>query len=684
MKTLYLLVISLALTAATHAQSAVNATGAVNPSSYGPPSNGDATLTTGAISSGGTNLALGSAASFSRGQGIFVGHAGAACGTIRGTPCPRGPVPSLSTVGTPGTTTYSYRVSCLDALGGISPAGPAANITTGNATLSAANSNLLTLTGTAGCIELAIYRNNALIATQYAPPSGTYTFNDTGAKPPTANRDLPLSPPSSALNDNLVATITALSGSTATLSAPAGATVSGTKIYHSDTPLLQAAINTNRPVTGDSNYRINYPINLVSHGGTFTFSALCDTGDLCVDATGQYNLTLDNVSLNSYGTLTAPSSIGLFCARNATNPFSQYLNTTNLYVLVSNPLSAHGAVAFYNYGCEIENHVGINLNGDNWAVLTANNVWSVSSPFDSKQVTGLQSMSQLTFLHPTGGAGGYAFLLENAYTINILSGYFNGGHSTTHPWTIEIIGQAGHLSITGFRTEDREGFIHLAPGAILNEAKIWVDAYRTNATRPQIYLDKSAYIVNSDITVDDYGGSAVNAPLIGGVTACAVTNSTLFVGIHETFDPLGCPGANNVVRNINSGYTNFSGPSIVASGTPNSQQTLANPNLSGAIGVSQLYVPGATSPTTSAYGAGYVFGWAANACGTGLPDFAMTNQADGCVLRYQENTRVLHIGPTDNGLIAGQGFTTGFTGTKTIGACVMTITKGVITNVTGC
>jgi hypothetical protein len=95
-------------------------------------------------------------------------------------------------------------------------------------------------------------------------------------------------------------------------------------------------------------------------------------------------------------------------------------------------------------------------------------------------------------------------------------------------------------------------------------------------------------------------------------------------------------------------------------------------------------VPGATSPTTSGYGAGYIFGWAANACGTGQPDFPMTNQADGCVLRYQQNTKVLHIGPTDNGLIAGQGFTTGFTGTKIIGACVMTITKGIITNVTGC
>jgi hypothetical protein len=362
------------------------------------------------------------------------------------------------------------------------------------------------------------------------------------------------------------------------------------------------------------------------------------------------------------------------------------LNTTNLYVNVSNPLSAtgHGAVGFYNYGCEIENHIGINLNGDNWVVLTQDNVWSVSSVFDATQVTGPQSMSQLTFLHPTGGSEGIAFLLENAYTINVLSGYFNGGNSKAHPWSIEIMGQVGHLSITGFRTELREGFIHLAPAADINEARIWVDAYRQNATRPQIYLDKSAFINNSDITIDDYGGSATNAPLIGGVTPCAVSNSTLFIGIHETFDSFGCSGANNLVRNINSGYTNLSGPSLVASGAAASQQILANPNRSGAIGVSQLYVPGATSPTTSAYGAGYVFGWAANACGTGQPDFAMTNQADGCVLRYQQNTRVLHIGPADNGIIAAQGFTTGFTGTKTVGTCVMTITNGVITNVTGC
>jgi hypothetical protein len=354
-------------------------------------------------------------------------------------------------------------------------------------------------------------------------------------------------------------------------------------------------------------------------------------------------------------------------------------------VNVSNPLSGtgHGAVDFYNFGCEIQNHISPNLNGDNWVVLTSSNIWNVPSLFDATEASGPQSMSQVTFLNPVGGGGAYAFLLDGAYTVNILGGYFNGGNSTAYPWAVGVENQVGHIWIDGFRTELRSGFLYGFPGATINESKVWVDAYRQNATTAQVFLDTGSYINNSSFTVDDYGGSSTNAPLVTAVTPCGVLNSTLFVGVHETFDVLGCAGGNNVIVNTNTGVTNTSGASVIATPT-GVQQTLANPNLMGTIAVSQYFVPGATSPATSAYGARYVFGWTANGCGTGQPDFSLINGSDGCVLRYQQNTKVLHVGPTDSGTISGAGFTSGFTGTKTVGACVMTITNGIITNVTGC
>jgi hypothetical protein len=272
--------------------SGVSVNGVVNPDSYGVPSKLNATTTTGSITGGTSSLAVASATSFVVNNGIFINHAGAACGTTRGTACPTGPSPVITQGGAAGGTSYSYRASCIDGLGGVGVAGSTVTTTTGNASLSATNFNILTFTGVAGCIEIVVYRNGALIGELYAPLSGSYTFNDVGKTALASHRDIPVAPSASALNDNYVGLITAINGNTLTLNVAAGASVTNALILHSDTPLVQAAISASGLISGYTSYQINYPISAINKGGFYTLTLFCDTGDLCFDATGQNFLTL--------------------------------------------------------------------------------------------------------------------------------------------------------------------------------------------------------------------------------------------------------------------------------------------------------------------------------------------------------------------------------------------------------
>lgn len=516
-----LLILTIAGQGIAHAQ---------NPSTFGRPSRLDPTHTTASIQASSRTLTLASPASFSSTQGILIAHAGPACGVTRGTPCPTGPLPTLATT-RPGPP-QTYRTACIDGLGGISPAGPPAR--------SQGPANL-TLPPLPGCIAVAIYRNDSLIALQYASLTAPYTFADTGQPPVLHQRDLPLTPPQTPLSDNLPAQITTLTGTSAQLSTPALTSVANAQLFHSDTPLVQAAIAvSNAPIVGDTAYRINYPLNLTGRGGSLQLSLLCDTGDLCLDATGQYNLTLSSVSLNTFGTLTQPSTIGLFCARSRQHDFSQYLNTDHLFVDLKPALSptGHGTVAFYNHACEIQNHLAPQFNADQLVVLTSNNLWNVHSPFDGTEIEGSQSMSQVSFEQPSGATLGAFFTLENAYSIGIYGGYNLGASSRTNPWAFELYGQNGDLHVLGYRTELRGGFAHLHPNAALVYSTIDYGLYRSSATTPVLQLDDNASVSQLHLRADDYGGSPTPQPIYACATSrCSFSNSQLDTGYWQIFDP---------------------------------------------------------------------------------------------------------------------------------------------------
>jgi hypothetical protein len=435
----------------------------------------------------------------------------------------------------------------------------------GYARLSSTNYNLLTFSGLPGCIETAIYRNHELIATSYAATSGTWTFSDTGQSAVSSHRDIPLTPPTAPLSDNLVAEITNVTGNSLTLSTTAGGSVAGGLVLHSDTPLLQAAVNSGGGlIQGDITYLLNYPLNLTGRGGLFTFSATCDTGDVCVDETGAYFMTLQNVNLLERGTLTQPSTVGLYCARDVTlnSGTAQYVNTTNLFVQLTGTVSGtgHGNVALYNYGCEIEKHDNANLNADQLVVLTANNIWNVPSLFDVHQATGAQSMSQIDFIEPTGGtATGSFWTLDNAYSVQIFGGYHNGGHSTTYPWGFELYGQSGDIRVIGYRTENRSGFAHLHASAALVYSTIDYGLYRQGSPpEPSIQMDNSTTVNEVYFRADDYGGTPVTQAIYSCATSnCSFVNSQVQLGYWQTFDATHAIG--DAVQSANTGAEAYSG-----------------------------------------------------------------------------------------------------------------------------
>lgn len=502
-----------------------------NPSSFGLPSNGVSTSTTGSITTGTNILTVTSSSFIHVNDGIFIGHAGTGCGIVRGLPCPNGIAPVITQGGTPGSTTYNYNVSCIDGLGGYSAAPTTYTTTTGNASISGINNNLLTFTGTAGCIEVAIYRNNALIGETYIPPfgGGEVIYTDSG-QTVSSHRDIPITTPATAGADNLVAFVTGVSGTTVTLSTNAGATVSGAFTMLSDTPLVQDAINT-LAIWGDANYRINYPVHwpLNAQGSMNNVSLACDTGDICFDITGQQNLVMNTVSLNSYMTLTAPSTVQLYCSRDNTSVTSQHLYTFNNFYTMGTPTMAGGGdgifpntVPFYNYGCEIGNYVNLQSNANEGIVFTGTNIRHIQSLFDKNQTTGSVSMSAINLVESNiSTSNGPMIVADNLFTLHVTGGYGFGGDSSSHPYMIESNTNFSNSYVHDYRTEGVGGFLHVMSGAA-SELDVYENQFHdTNPTVPIIQMENNTIFRENHIQVN----------------ALDITNTQPFLACNGSCDP---------------------------------------------------------------------------------------------------------------------------------------------------
>jgi hypothetical protein len=528
-------------------------------------------LATGSAKSG--SLALSASSDFVVNQGVMISHAGAACGSVKGGDCLSAPTPAVLVKGAGGTTPYSYQLACIDGLGGIGPAGLAGTTNSGNANFAAAipaneiaghytgNYNAISWSGSPACFEVAIYRNGALIASEYSAPSGTMTYNDIGIATWT-NRDLPSAPPSAPINDNYVGFITAIGPGTATVSPLLGASVSGATTYHSDTPMIQAAINTPGRGSldlGSAAYLVNYPINLtrsgsdVKGGGAILFA---DTGDIFMDLTGGFFEHLSGLNVNAG--LTNPSTIGLYCSRDTTvgSDTAQSINTEHLILNIganvlgtSHALGGRGLVGYYNHACEIQQNLTDHIEADRFFVLTSNNIDHVRSLFDANDDTSTQSMSAIDVISMTGGTQGTFAELDNAYSINFIGGYALGGPSTTHPYAFEFDpGESARFRSDGFRVEQKGGAVYISPNTTLREPYINMDLYRANETEPGVYIASGSNLIDADmVRIDDYGGSSVVVPLVDGAAGCSVAGSLLRIGVWENLGTCQLSGVGNSI-----------------------------------------------------------------------------------------------------------------------------------------
>lgn len=271
-----------------------------------PGVSGSGSTTTGTISSGSNTLTLAAPLDFKNGQGIRINNAGAAFAV--GAPTGASATP----VGTPGSTTYTYTISVLDANGGVGAAIATFSTSTGNATLSATNYNSLTWSVGSGGVPIgfAVYGRTAGSLVLLAVVGAT-TFFDYGSTvwvTPTPPDFLPSTPPASSLADWLVTSILS-GGGTASLTLATAATTSVTSgaVLHDDTVALQGAITS----VGTSLVPLFLP------AGTYRISSALSstTGSLQLYGAGAQNTTIMLSSLSQDG-LDVSSVFGFRSFRN--------------------------------------------------------------------------------------------------------------------------------------------------------------------------------------------------------------------------------------------------------------------------------------------------------------------------------------------------------------------------------
>ena len=195
--------------------------------------------------------------------------------------------------GATGSTTYNYKVSAVDSLGGMSPASAAITLTTGNSTLSTTNYNWIAYGVAIGATDMrshteivphewVIYSDKGLGgAYSCVGTSFTSAYADMGLPmpcPPFA----PATPPASATAQVLNAIISSGGGTTTlTLSIAASNNATTQNTYHDESSFLNSC------VTDDQNDRASagFPGTLGSYGcfipeGNYYFNGqlITDTG----------------------------------------------------------------------------------------------------------------------------------------------------------------------------------------------------------------------------------------------------------------------------------------------------------------------------------------------------------------------------------------------------------------------
>ena len=230
----------------------VNTTGgiATYPVATGIPNlSGSAQNTTGTIGASSHSLTLALAKDFANGEGIRVNHAGAAF-TLN---TPTGL--TVAPFGTTGSTTYQYKIASVDGAGGVGAVTSSAQTTTGNATLSATNGNLISWTAPSGTAPAgyAVYKNISgtyqLIGVTADGEVGFLDYGYTTGSFPFVDW-VPATAPASSVADALVTTVSSGGASTSLTLAGASITAATSQgVYHDDGAAISTAISANASIT---------------------------------------------------------------------------------------------------------------------------------------------------------------------------------------------------------------------------------------------------------------------------------------------------------------------------------------------------------------------------------------------------------------------------------------------------
>jgi hypothetical protein len=237
----------------------------VSPEQYGAA--GVDTSTTGTIAAGSSTLTLANATGWAKGQSVRVMGAGplTALGTptISVTTC-GGAIPRYSCM--PGQTSYTYSVRPIAADGSVGAATTAVTVAFGPATITHKDFVRGVITpGTGAVVGYAIYGGSAGTGNLLTVVDGT-EFYDRGVKTTVTSDIIPTTTTGGAKAGFLRAKITALSGTTATLSAAATTAVTGAIAGHDDTQawrdMLFSACSSGCRVTAKGTYPLSDQIDL--------------------------------------------------------------------------------------------------------------------------------------------------------------------------------------------------------------------------------------------------------------------------------------------------------------------------------------------------------------------------------------------------------------------------------------
>ena len=276
---------------------------------------GSSRNTLGSIARGGSRLRVDAPIDFKNGEGIKLEHAGPGCSLKGLLGCPIGPKPVVTAKGPQGSATYTYQLAVIDEHGGMGPASPAVTVTNGPSVVSTRLYNLIRWEPIPAASGYALYRNSRLLLVlsgltpegYYEPPRGpafTSSFKDMGLlKERIHYPDIPITPPTTALADALVTTVTSGGGTTLLqLKDKASTSVQNTVITHDDSEAIQSTLDAS--VSGGTVYFPTGSYLFTRSGFSIKRSRVKILGS------GNGAILQDNLIGNSFAPLSAPVPCG--------------------------------------------------------------------------------------------------------------------------------------------------------------------------------------------------------------------------------------------------------------------------------------------------------------------------------------------------------------------------------------